>query len=294
MSSYNANMTKDYYRILGVLDDAEDVVIRAAYKALAQRYHPDKWTGDKEEANRRMQEINQAYGVLSDATKRKQYDATRDKSEYQDESDFESDYQDTFNKDIEEKWKKIVDFLPDLEQIYDDLSRTSRQLAYSYKILLIEKKNFNDRFEIAKAIENNFLQRYFGTNKKIVQFAKELISKNRKDMARELNIAVQLLGSNIDPNIIIDRILLKFPEPITTQSEDKSETKISNKELSQIFLRNKSLSNALNLFKACDISVASVGWFSIEYFIIQNGIKKEINESELIKYAEDIAKQILV
>lgn len=70
-------MTKDYYRILGVLDDADEIVIRAAYKALAQRYHPDKWTGSKEEANKRMSEINEAYGVLSDPVKRKQYDATR-------------------------------------------------------------------------------------------------------------------------------------------------------------------------------------------------------------------------
>ena len=58
-------MTKDYYRILGVLDDAEEIVIRAAYKALAQRYHPDKWTGSKDEANKRMSDINEAYGVLS-------------------------------------------------------------------------------------------------------------------------------------------------------------------------------------------------------------------------------------
>ena len=64
-------MDKDYYRILGVLDDAEDIIIRAAYKALAQRYHPDKWLGSPEEANRRMAEINEAYSVLSDPIKRK-------------------------------------------------------------------------------------------------------------------------------------------------------------------------------------------------------------------------------
>jgi len=291
MSSYNANMTKDYYRILGVLDDAEDVVIRAAYKALAQRYHPDKWTGDKEEANRRMQEINEAYGVLSDATKRKQYDATRDKSEYQDESDFESDYQDTFNKDIEDKWKKIVDFLPDLEQIYDDLSRTSRQLAYSYKILLIENKNFNDRFEIAKAIENNFLQKYFGTNKKIIQFAKELIRKNRRDMARELNIAVNLLGSNIEPNVIIKRIIDKFP---SQKTYDDSDSYVDEKtKLAQIFLRNKSLNNALKLFKIAEITVVPFGWFTSIYHIEQYGTKTKVNELELLDHAEKLAKKIL-
>lgn len=287
-------MTKDYYRILGVLDDAEDVVIRAAFKALAQRYHPDKWTGDNEEANLRMQEINEAYVVLSDFEKRKQYDATLDRSKYKDESDFDTSYQDYLNKDIEEKWKKIVEFLPDLQHIYDDLSNTSKQLAYTYKVLLIEKKNFNQRHEIAKVIENNFLEKYFGKNKKIIQFARELIRKNRKDMAKELNNAVQLLGSDIEPSIIIDKILLKFSDPEPSPSNQKSEPKSDKKELSQIFLRNKSLSNALSLFKACDIEVVSAGWFSVDYFIVQNGFKKAINEVDLINYAEDIAKKILL
>ena len=37
---------KDYYLILGVLPDAQDVVIKAAYKALVQRYHPDRFQGE--------------------------------------------------------------------------------------------------------------------------------------------------------------------------------------------------------------------------------------------------------
>jgi DnaJ-class molecular chaperone len=65
---------KNYYKILGVMDDAEDIVIRAAYKALAQRYHPDKWQGDEDSANRKMSDINEAYGVLSDKAKRATYD----------------------------------------------------------------------------------------------------------------------------------------------------------------------------------------------------------------------------
>ncbi len=286
-------MTKDYYRILGILDDAEDVVVRAAYKALAQRYHPDKSTGDGDEANRRMKEINEAYGVLSDPVKRKQYDATRDKNAYQDENDYESDYQDAFNKDIEDKWKKIIDFLPDLEQIYDDLSRTSKQLAYAYKILLIEKKNFNDRIEIAKAIENNFLEKYFGTNKKIIQFAKELIRKNRKDMAKELNIAVQLLGSNVDPSVIINRIIEKFPSSKSRIYDDVDEIVDEKTKFAQIFMRNKSLSNALKLFKVSEITVIPFGWFTSIYHIEQCGNKTKVNEIELIDYAEKIANQIL-
>lgn len=65
---------KNYYKILGVSPDAEDIVIKAAYKALAQRYHPDKWVGNAEQANRKMVEINEAYAVLSDSIRRQLYD----------------------------------------------------------------------------------------------------------------------------------------------------------------------------------------------------------------------------
>ncbi|GAB4274321.1 MAG: hypothetical protein Kow0065_22730 [Methylomicrobium sp.] len=57
-------MAKNYYRILGLADNAEDVVVRAAFKLLAHRYHPDKWPEDKDRANRMMSEINRAYQHL--------------------------------------------------------------------------------------------------------------------------------------------------------------------------------------------------------------------------------------
>jgi hypothetical protein len=66
--------TIDYYRVLGVSPFAEDVVIRAAYKALAQRYHPDKWRENPAEAAKRMTAINEAFAVLSDSERRRTYD----------------------------------------------------------------------------------------------------------------------------------------------------------------------------------------------------------------------------
>lgn len=66
--------TKDYYQILGVTSSVDDVVIRAAYKALVQRYHPDKYQGDPAEATRIVQELVEAHSILSDPEKRKTYD----------------------------------------------------------------------------------------------------------------------------------------------------------------------------------------------------------------------------
>ncbi|XP_026746757.1 dnaJ homolog subfamily B member 6 isoform X1 [Trichoplusia ni] len=65
----------DYYRTLGVTRVASEAEIKKAYRKLALKWHPDKNPDNAEEANRRFKEISEAYEVLSDANKRKVYDA---------------------------------------------------------------------------------------------------------------------------------------------------------------------------------------------------------------------------
>ena len=65
---------KNAYESLGVAKNASQEEIKKAYRKLARQYHPDKNPGDKE-AEERFKEIQGAYDVLSDAEKRKQYDA---------------------------------------------------------------------------------------------------------------------------------------------------------------------------------------------------------------------------
>jgi DnaJ-class molecular chaperone len=67
----------DHYRVLQVSRDAEPEVIEKAYKALSMKYHPDlAVTAERERATRRMQRLNEAYGVLSDPVSRTRYDRT--------------------------------------------------------------------------------------------------------------------------------------------------------------------------------------------------------------------------
>jgi DnaJ-class molecular chaperone len=61
---------KDYYKILSVAKNADDKAIKAAYRRLARKYHPDVNKGQSD----RFKEINEAYTVLSDPEKRKRYD----------------------------------------------------------------------------------------------------------------------------------------------------------------------------------------------------------------------------
>ena len=68
-----AETKRDYYEVLGVSKDADDAAIKKAYRALAKKYHPDMNPGDKE-AEKKFKEASEAYAVLSDAEKRRQYD----------------------------------------------------------------------------------------------------------------------------------------------------------------------------------------------------------------------------
>lgn len=68
-----AESKKDYYETLGVPRDADDAAIKKAYRALAKKYHPDTNSGDAVAAEK-FKQASEAYSVLSDPDKRRQYD----------------------------------------------------------------------------------------------------------------------------------------------------------------------------------------------------------------------------
>jgi curved DNA-binding protein len=66
---------KDYYRILGVAEDANNKGIKTAYRKLARKYHPD--VSEHPDAEEKFKEAGEAYEVLKDPEKRTEYDALR-------------------------------------------------------------------------------------------------------------------------------------------------------------------------------------------------------------------------
>lgn len=68
-----AEQKRDYYEVLGVDKNADDAAIKKAYRVLAKKYHPDVNPGDQE-AEKKFKEASEAYAVLSDPEKKRQYD----------------------------------------------------------------------------------------------------------------------------------------------------------------------------------------------------------------------------
>ena len=65
---------RDYYEVLGVGKNATDEELKKAFRKLAKQYHPDANPDNKEEAEKKFKEVNEAYEVLSDKQKRQMYD----------------------------------------------------------------------------------------------------------------------------------------------------------------------------------------------------------------------------
>ena len=204
---------KTFYQILGVQPDAEDIVIKAAYRALSQRYHPDKWVGDPKVSLERMTELNKAYEVLSDPVLRKHYDDELDLSgkstEFANDQKQDDEFETYFGEKISE-WEYAKQFYPEIETHYTTLKKTSNDLANQYKLMLIETKGYKDHAQIAKRLKQNFLYRYFGSDTAVYGIVEKLISRGRKDVLLEINKAIRMLGPSFVSSDVLPKIAKKF------------------------------------------------------------------------------------
>lgn len=232
---------EDLYAILGVLPDAEEVVIAAAYRALAQRYHPDRWNGDVMEAHRRMSAINKAYSVLRDKTLRSGYDRARTQSQQAqftaDDRDVQAEAFESALSELEDRWKIACSIYPDLKDYRSTLTKISTSLAFAFVTAMLETKAFVRRSEIASHLQQMFLERYFGTNQQILKYARSLILAGQKEPAKALNRLVDVMGSDVDAHLLIDRVENDFGLPKVRERAKQTADSLSSTSGASAFFR---------------------------------------------------------
>lgn len=232
--------SKDYYSILGVVPSSDFEVIKAVYKALALKYHPDRNKDNISKAGMRMAEINEAYDILSNPEKRRQYDFSRRGTSNQDTFEDGDASEESFNnlgEKIEKEWAVIEKYYPDIELAIKSLRKISTSLVVPYKLLLLETKKINERASIASKMIDEYLFTYFGGNKEIREFAKELLQGNNREAAKELNVAVRIFGKDINSSTVINKIKSEFnigdDVKESSYSHDFKESSYSNTKVSQ-------------------------------------------------------------
>lgn len=207
------DINKNYYDLLGITPSAELAVIKAVYKALANKYHPDKNIGNKVQAEAKMREINEAYEVLSDSTKRQAYDSARNNAN---EAAFEETEEtikrgaETLSEIIENDWAIAEKYHPSLKTHAQQLGSISRTLVLPFKIYILEEQSFSIAAHVAESMIAKYLNTYFGTNESIVSYAKQLLIHGHRDAAKELNKVVRIFGKEIVPSKVIDTINTEF------------------------------------------------------------------------------------
>ena len=129
---------KNFYHILGLSFESspEQQLIEAAYKALVKLYHPDLYKGDKKTLKRKITEINEAYTVLSNLSKKVEYDKKLEKFKIEKSFDFfdeEFEDKDLFDKKyIDEDWEIALLVYPELEKIKKNYQIIFTSLVYNF------------------------------------------------------------------------------------------------------------------------------------------------------------------
>ena len=207
--------SKDYYFILGILQSAEVGVIKAAYKAMLQVYHPDKFMGKKEGAHARTLDINEAYRVLSNKISRAEYDQfinkrSDDSFTYEGDSSSSTEQQKSASNTLDKDWALATKYKPELRLLEQQLSKISIRLAFTFRVEMLEFKKFNSSEQIAKELEACYFSQYFGNKSEVINFAKQLIIDDHKEATHELNQAVKVLGNDLNATKLIQSIKLEF------------------------------------------------------------------------------------
>lgn len=282
---------KTYYQILGVLEDAEEIIIRAAFRSLIQKYHPDKWVGDKNYANEKTIQLNRAYKTLSDPKEREEYDKTIGKDIYK--NDIETEISDA----ITEAWEKAIKFYPELTQISAELSQISSSLQLTFKIAVTEKRQFEDSQSLANALKEKYLRRYFGTNKDVQTFALFLLKERNQSAAKELNKVVAILGDDATSERIISRVCDEYgiknfilPFGKVTQDAVIAAREFTNLKIS-LWNTELRMQAAVKLVTALGVRV-EIGFWHDTFEL--NGKLLKFGGLGLVKYCEDVAKKITI
>ncbi|WP_442776044.1 J domain-containing protein [Sphaerotilus montanus] len=198
----------DHYQTLGLARHAEAVVVKAAYRAMASLYHPDR--NPHPDAIDRIQRINIAHDVLSDPVSRRAYDATLNGSSPPPAPADDNDGPDP----LAERWKIAAGFFPEIQRIHARLERLSDHMGDEFRLQLLQHQNYAEADALADRLRTEFLSRHFGTDEALLAYAEQLLLAREIEAARFVSQIVSVLGRSVTVDSVREKIEQRYPRSI--------------------------------------------------------------------------------
>jgi curved DNA-binding protein CbpA len=173
-----------------VAADTPDVVIKAAFRALAKEYHPDRAHADPGDTDKFI-EIQAAYAVLSKPESRSEYDAELREVSLSPEL---AGMPDGGGMPAPVTWSSTTQDATELERIFARLGLYSEALAQSFHEAYLRGECGDDPRRFAEEMERSFFREYFGEDPDVQSFARLLLLGSRTGAALTLNQLVAGAG----------------------------------------------------------------------------------------------------
>lgn len=153
----------------------------------------------------------------------------------------------------QEDWAIALRFYPDLTALEDRLSLIDPKIVADFRASLLASQQYPERQAVAYQIEQAYLEKFFGSDPLIVDFARDLLLAGKRDGAKELNGAIKVVGKSLSAEKIIEPLASKY-------LPNRPKVKIPNVIKAQQHPRENT--SRVRLVSALILAVIAIIWLS--------------------------------
>ena len=179
--------SKDYFAVLGLSPHADPDVVKAAYRALAKKYHPDRQSGSESAGRDKFHELQEAYELLRDEQQRRHYVGLRERAEQRQREAAARHARPVMLLRLDDRWEHLVREFPATSRDYARFCLISPRLGQQFKLTILGTENPASFGRVAARMERRFYRRHFSYHSDLHTLARKLAHRRRRHALRELS-----------------------------------------------------------------------------------------------------------
>lgn len=177
---------KDYFAVLGVSPEADPTVVKAAYRALAKKYHPDRHPNADEHVTLKFHELQEAYDLINDEHRLKTYLRLRSRAQHKKADFYARQHRPSVHLQLDDRWDHLIREYPKLGQHHARFCFMSQKLGRDFKLIVLGTLKPAKFDKIARRMERKFYRQHFSLHRDVQRLASRLALRRRRHAVRQL------------------------------------------------------------------------------------------------------------